>query len=238
MRTNPFTEEDPEQREAIGSAYHTIWLPFKANGAVITGYRMMYSRKPLTWKQIDQLEGSPVELAKRTTEVDGMSVYEGSKNFDLNTGPIGPVAPALLDQNEELVPPPKNPRKTHSGYLDEHREHKFAMVYLDAVPRVLTVKFEYGIGKDKLKDLSLTLQSHDGWAETLYLKDLEDIEPGWLQADFNDYPEGAIFDLIKDPGQPGMPPEYLFYNQTIGQLQRVDEITNKAAAAAEEQSSS
>ncbi|WP_163831787.1 hypothetical protein [Spartinivicinus ruber] len=233
MRTNKFAVDNPEKREALGTVFHTIWIPFKANGSIITGYRMMYSRKQLTWEQIDQLEGSPVELNKRTTPIDAIDVYESGKHFDLNQGPVGPIAPALLDQDPEVVPPPENPRKKHSNYLDEHRGHKFAVAYLDAVPRSFILTYEYGIGMPKPVDMSFTLQSNGGWTETIFVKDMEDVEPGWVQTAFEDYPEGDTFDLIKDPNQLDIPPQFLFYKMTMEQLTENDQVAQSFSTAEE-----
>ncbi|WP_163836329.1 hypothetical protein [Spartinivicinus ruber] len=224
MRTNKFAADDPEHREALGSAYHTIWLPYKANGAVISGYKMMYSRKPLTWEQIDQLEANPVALEKRTTPVDGVAIYGSSKNFDLNDGPIGPVAPALLDQVKELVPPPDNPRKAHPNYLDEHREHKFPVVYLDAVDRTLRLHFELDCHAPEDRNYYFTLRKSDNsWEHSLKIEQKKSalVEGGnneWVELVFEDVPPGGNFDLIQDQEEDGKLPFYVFSDRSYESL--------------------
>ncbi len=220
------------EREALGTAYDSIWIPYKLNGEVqqnATGIKMMYSKRQLSWEEIDRLESMPSKLSSRATAIDALSIYETNQGFDLEDGPIGPIAPALLDQNPDVIPPRQNSRINPAQYLDRNRQNKISVAYLDATPRGLVVKFEYGIGKEKPKDQMLTLQADEGWSHTLFASDMEEIEAGWLQAVFEDYPEGATFDLIKDSNKPGVLPQYLFYDLTIEDVQANDQLSQSFA---------
>ncbi|MGI0116066.1 toxin VasX [Zooshikella sp. RANM57] len=143
---------DPNTREALGTAYDTIWIPYKLNGEVqqgATGIKMLFSKQQLSWDAIDELESNPGELDKQTTSVDSIKVYEQTKGFDLADGPVGPIAPALLDQNKEVVPPQQNKRVSSERYLDANREHKIPVVYLNERPidtkvtAIYPVRFAY-----------------------------------------------------------------------------------------------
>ncbi len=143
---------DPNVREALGTAYDTIWVPYKLNGEVqqgANGVKMLFSPQQLSWDDIDQLESNPAELDKQATSVDSVAVYEQSKGFDLAEGPVGPIAPALLDQNKEVVPPQKNKRVSSERYLDRNRANKIPVVYLTERPidtkvtAIYPVRFAY-----------------------------------------------------------------------------------------------
>ncbi|MCX4027642.1 hypothetical protein H0A36_11630 [Endozoicomonas sp. SM1973] len=230
MRTNQFAMDDSEKRKALGAVFHTIWIPFKANGSIITGYRMMYSRKQLTWEQIDQLENSPVALEKRTTPIDAIDVYESGKHFDLNSGPVGPIAPALLDQNPEVVPPPENPRKKHSNYLDEHRGDKFAVVYLDAVPKVLQLYIQQDIKliNEQKDDIFYLGTTDESWYEQITLKEAEPVNDSWIKIAFEDPPEGGEYDLIRVPVNELNSPEFILKGQPYSKLQELTIAGSKA----------
>ncbi|WP_027710021.1 hypothetical protein [Zooshikella ganghwensis] len=130
---------DPNARKALGTAYDTIWIPYKLNGEVQqgnNGIKMLFSRRQLSWSQIDKLEGNTAELNKQATTVDAMAIYDSERGFDIDDGPLGPIAPALLDQDADVALPPQNPRVSSAQYLDRNRQHKIPVVYLDNVPYV------------------------------------------------------------------------------------------------------
>ncbi|RDH41392.1 toxin VasX [Zooshikella ganghwensis] len=141
---------DPNTRKALGTAYDTIWIPYKLDGEVqqgASGVKMLFSPQQLSWDDIDQLESSSAELDKQATSVDSVAVYEQSKGFDLAEGPVGPIAPALLDQNKKVVPSQKNKRVSSERYLDANRENKIPVVYLRPIDTKVTaiypVRFAY-----------------------------------------------------------------------------------------------
>ncbi|MBU2709850.1 hypothetical protein [Zooshikella harenae] len=139
-RNSRLAPSSSSEREPLGTEYDTIWLPFKINGEVQqgnNGIKMLFSKRQLSWTQIDKLEGNSTELDKQATTVDAVAVYDSLKGFDLDDGPVGPIAPALLDQNTDVAPPPQNPRVSSAAqYLDRNRQHKIPVVYLDNVPYV------------------------------------------------------------------------------------------------------
>ncbi|WP_027710232.1 ADP-ribosyltransferase domain-containing protein [Zooshikella ganghwensis] len=126
---------NPNERKALGTAYDTIWIPYKLNGEVQqgeNGVKILFSPQQLSWDDIDQFERSPEELNKRSTAIDDVAVYEQSKSFDVSEGPVGPIAPALQNQNKEALPAQGNKRVSSDRYLDRNRANKIPVIYLSS----------------------------------------------------------------------------------------------------------
>ncbi|RDH41456.1 hypothetical protein [Zooshikella ganghwensis] len=85
---------------------------------------------------IDQLESSSAELDKQATSVDSVAVYEQSKGFDLAEGPVGPIAPALLDQNKKVVPSQKiSVSHQNDTWMRTERIRSLSFIYALLIPK-------------------------------------------------------------------------------------------------------
>ncbi|MGI0118462.1 hypothetical protein [Zooshikella sp. RANM57] len=134
-RNSKVVDNQTAKRQALGTAYDTIWIPYKLNGEVQqgnNGIKILFRNNQLSWEAIDKFESSPAELDKQATSIDSVTVYENSKGFDLTEGPVGPIAPALLDQNTDAIIPYIDSRIIPAKYLDRKRADKIPVVYLKA----------------------------------------------------------------------------------------------------------
>ncbi|MBU2707960.1 hypothetical protein KCM76_18335 [Zooshikella marina] len=90
-----------DQRPAKGLARTAVWLPYKINNELQTGetgVQLYFSLAQLSWKQIESFESNTQQRQQETTTIDTWQVYQQQQNFELNEGVIGPIKPALLNQ--------------------------------------------------------------------------------------------------------------------------------------------
>ncbi|WP_027709838.1 hypothetical protein [Zooshikella ganghwensis] len=203
---------DPNVRKALGTAYDTIWLPYKLNGEVQQGnkgIKMLFSRRQLSWSQIDKLEAQSNLLNEQATPVDSVAVYEQSQHFELNEGDVGPIAPALMDQtsantmSQEDNASQKKPVDS-ARYLDRNRPHKIPVVYLNNVPYIyLRLQLLDDNGK-KLPGASYTITVDGGSADKSWTNSGATDGDGLLEAkipvlnpfaelEYTDPHNGAVF---------------------------------------------
>ena len=117
-------------READGHWLSEIWLPYKLNGTDQSDQLyLLYSQTQLDFSYIETLENDTAKLEAKGTGLKPLAQYSQQHKFTSDSGDIGPVNSALLDQ---AIPPELGyeilSEKGH--HLTRLREQNIPVAYL------------------------------------------------------------------------------------------------------------
>ena len=117
-------------READGHWLNEIWLPYKLNGEDQSEQlQLLYSENQLDFAYIESLEKDAAKLQAKATSLRPLAQYSQAHQFTSDSGDVGPVASALLDQN---IPPELGHEvlSKKGQHLTRLRQHNIPVAYL------------------------------------------------------------------------------------------------------------